>query len=228
MESDKKNSQETSRPEKDYVRKIQVTNRFKEMMVEAHLLQKKIIEARLSQLERWNSVDQSQFSQVFGFDGSEQVKDFYTTATSNNIIELKTARKLVLDGVLRMKEVCENITADNFINITDSGDYFAKVEETQTIALPVARYKSDLKISIGHKFVGAPMFGADSKICTLCHEMSHLIRYKGSSDSGGMGTQDLYGKNKPRDNAVDMRNRKDSNVFRNAYNIELYFEIDIS
>ncbi|EDX33004.1 hypothetical protein SD15574_3137 [Shigella dysenteriae 155-74] len=51
------------------------------------------------------------------------------------------------------------------------------------------------------------MTGKDSKVSSLCHELTHLVRYGPKGMYGGMQSEDMT-------------------LFENAYNIERYFEID--
>jgi hypothetical protein len=206
------------------VKNIQVTDRFKRMISEAHKAQKIILEMRASDLVLWTRKEQDEFRKIFGFDGDDMVDDVYSSPSIAKGREKKTARDLMKEGISRMQLLCDSLSIDNFSNLTDCGNYYARVSETQTIALDPSKYSAILKIDIGQKFVNTPLYGINSQVCTLCHELSHFKRYVDKVDAGGMSTDDITDNRKPREIAIEMRNKKDPQLFLNAYNIEMYFE----
>lgn len=139
----------------------------------------------------------------------------------------------------------------NFLNYTHITPGSARIESTQTLGctpkgddeeiekyygntkVMVRRksYKDKLRIEIFHNFLNKPLWGHDSKVSTLCHELSHLCRYGVDNESyGGMGTLDLP----TVDFDPDFNYEKfaaelvgNPEVFKNSYNIERYFEIKV-
>lgn len=193
-------------------------------MSEAHNAQKIILRMRENDLILWTRKEQDEFREIFGFDGNEIVDDIYSSPFIVKGTEKKKAKDLMKDGIKRLQLLCNSLSINNFSNLTDCGNYYAKVSETQTIALDISKYSTTLKIDIGQKFVNAPLYGVDSQVCTLCHELSHFMRYVDEVDAGGMSTDDITGNKKPREIAIKMRDKKDPQLFLNAYNIEMYFE----
>ena len=76
------------------------------------------------------------------------------------------------------------------------------------------------------------MTGKDSKVSSLCHELTHLVRYGPKGMYGGMQSEDMP-VDKELQNAKEydifadkLIKKTDMTLFENAYNIERYFEID--
>lgn len=140
----------------------------------------------------------------------------------------------------------------NFINNTHIKDGSARVNEDQTIGLtpegdktqPIEKetskgkvtiyhngYNEQLRIEILQRFKKKPIWGHNSRISTLCHELSHFSRYcVDGKHYGGMGTKDspteTYDPNFDYEGYADsLVSKHDPAVFENAYNIEKYFEI---
>ncbi|MEB4675311.1 hypothetical protein MXL54_11075 [Enterobacteriaceae bacterium G50] len=239
----------------DNIIDVNIKNNFEIKVSQALADALKLLYKRKKELIRWNPEDEKNFSDVFGVEGDSVIEEEYSTPTTNPktgkielgiFTEKKTARNLMKGAVNRMIFMAEMMNEKSFKNFTDVGDYYAKVAEQQSVGLSPERYNTSLNIFIGQKFVHAPPFGQDSKACTICHELSHFVRYindfsiskkneikgnindicsaDGRCDGGGMGTLDLYGAPTPRDHAIKMRNQHSKKIFRNAYNVELYFE----
>ncbi|WP_373240549.1 hypothetical protein [Kluyvera ascorbata] len=139
----------------------------------------------------------------------------------------------------------------NFVNRTFTSEYSAFVKRDATCICPPDKYKEQLEINIGYNFCSKKMMGPDSKVSTLCHEISHFYRVESKNEMpvsennekksrgtwGGVGTDDLPndGDYKHTEDAdgeniyikyrKDLKERHSLDVFKNAYNFELYFEL---
>ncbi len=139
----------------------------------------------------------------------------------------------------------------NFVNRTYTSEYSAFVERDATCKYPPDKYKEQLEINIGYNFHWKDMMGANSKASTLCHEISHFLRVerkdeKWASESdkkeargawGGVNTDDLpndgdykhktgsSGENIYIEFRKDLKESHSLDVFKNAYNFELYFQL---
>ncbi|WP_049294102.1 hypothetical protein [Franconibacter helveticus] len=196
-----------------------VTNDFKKMMKEVYDEQGKVLQIREEELIRWNSKDQIEFKKIFGMDG-------------NAVIDKNghTAKEIMLDGVKRIKAIHKGLDITDFINHTDDKGmiYAANVNASKD---------SNYTINIGPRFLKQSVTGKDSRVSTLCHEMSHFIKhepFKLDSTQGGMNTNDdnpkhdydhQYPERVYVNYATELVNKHSKDVFNNAYNIERYFEI---
>lgn len=92
-------------------------------------------------------------------------------------------------------------------------------------------YNSTLRINICQNFVCKPLTGKNSRVSTLCHELSHFYRNGAQGEYGGMGTDDMptkggFNNNKSYvKNADALKIEHSQYVFKNAYNVERYFEL---
>ena len=140
----------------------------------------------------------------------------------------------------------------NFVNRTFTSEYSAFVQRDATCIYPPDEYKEQLEINIGYNFYLKKTMGPDSKVSTLCHEISHFYRVESKDEIhvseenekeyrgkwGGVGTDDLpndgdykhttdeNGENKYIKYRKDLKKSCSLDVFKNAYNFELYFELD--
>lgn len=140
----------------------------------------------------------------------------------------------------------------NFVNRTFTSEYSAFVERDATCICPPDNYKKQLEINIGYNFCLKKLMGPDSKASTLCHEISHFYRVESKDEIlvsekdekkprgtwGGVGTDDLPndGDYKHTEDASgeniyikyrnDLKKTGSLDVFKNAYNFELYFELN--
>ncbi len=133
----------------------------------------------------------------------------------------------------------------NFVNRTYTSQYSAHVERTETWHCTPDQYKNKLEIHIGYNFCKKKLMGPDSKVSTLCHEVSHFHRverknavWTSAQDKinsrgpwGGVGTDDLPNNGDHKDDNTyiiyrnELRDAHSLKVFENAYNFELYFEL---
>ncbi|WP_330986214.1 MULTISPECIES: hypothetical protein [Enterobacterales] len=139
----------------------------------------------------------------------------------------------------------------NFVNRTYTSEYSAYVKRTATWHCSPDQYSEKLEIHIGHNFCTKKLMGQESKVSTLCHEISHFYRVepkktlladeqekaKSRGEWGGVGTDDLPntddykhkkgtgGKNIYIEYREKLRSQHSVDVFRNAYNFELYFQL---
>lgn len=217
---------------KHCVAEVQITNVFKEKVLLAHFAQQKILDVRLRNLSEWTKNDKEEFKKIFGLDGNKIIKK-NITMNGKVIDDSKEANMLMKDGIERIKKinsqmirvVCEKRLCF-YINNTICGNFFAVVD----------KYRDrNYEIAIGGKFFNHSLFGKDSQVSTLCHEMSHFVESGLGGISGGMGTDDLNKDGLPIDASPTEHNNAANNfvrthnpiVFRNAYNIERYFEISL-
>ncbi|WP_411814049.1 M35 family metallo-endopeptidase [Cronobacter malonaticus] len=82
----------------------------------------------------------------------------------------------------------------------------------QNVYAYVSNRDSEHYITIASKFLSAPMNGKDSKVVTLCHEMSHLDDVLGTSDDG------------LRAGGIKMAIDGKPEALMSSYNFERYFE----
>lgn len=128
------------------------------------------------------------------------------------------------------KKLNANITYGSFINRTEDHRYTAGVCSDQTLTLAPERYKEELKINIYQRFTNKVLTGVESQVSTLCHELSHFFREGEKGELGGMGTYDMRetAGGSYLQYAKELKKKSSQLVFRNAYNIELYFGLAIS
>lgn len=76
----------------------------------------------------------------------------------------------------------------------------------------VSNADKDHYITIANKFLSAPMNGKDSKVVTLCHEMSHFNDVLGTTDDGLRAA------------AIKLIQEGKPEALDTPYNFERYFE----
>ncbi|MDV2865164.1 hypothetical protein [Phytobacter ursingii] len=164
-----------------------------------------------------------------------------------------TAHEFIKNGVDRMIFICDSliignrtdennkIIYSNFVNLTDRPIGSARIPALQTTHIDLKdhnyknksqeeilklEYQKRITIDILQNFTCKKTTGKSSQVSTLCHELSHLFTiWDGVQYYGGLSSDDL-GKGREIANAIDLSTRHDPKVFKNAYNIEKYFEID--
>lgn len=156
-----------------------------------------------------------------------------------------TAYLFMQKSVDRMIFICEKMSLENtvnsndirqgnFINKTDDSKASASVSADQTTGLHPDLYSKILTVDIFQKFVCKPLTGRNSQVSTLCHEFSHYYRHGSEGEYGGMGTDDIQinPKNKTESGYLLKANELVENnsqyVFKSAYNIERYFELNLT
>ncbi|MBB6118070.1 type VI secretion system secreted protein VgrG [Rahnella inusitata] len=172
-----------------------ITNKFNKMIIETLEEQKKILTKRKLDLETWGENEKKEFEKIFG------IKD-------------EKARQWILLGVNRMLILNGELKATNFRPVDQN--VHASVNKTQD---------KDFIIDIGKKFGNDKMRGRDSRVATLCHEMSHYGIILNTSDMTPSGNDPM--KTSPKDFqsfADNLVKKHDAGVMMNAYNIERYFE----
>ncbi|ELX9482885.1 hypothetical protein ACM7Y8_004815 [Escherichia coli] len=134
----------------------------------------------------------------------------------------------------------------NFINSTDRKDGSARIPPAQTLHINLndqkykideyknkskvdilkAEYRDKITVEILQNFTCKEKTGEQSHVSTICHELSHLFIIRdGNQYYGGLSSDDL-GKGRELSNAGELKTAHDKLVFKNAYNIEKYFEIN--
>lgn len=98
------------------------------------------------------------------------------------------------------------------LDINESMEYEKFRFADQNVYAYVSNGDKDHYITIANKFISAPLNGKDSKVVTLCHEMSHFDDVLGTSDEGlRIGGIKLSQMGKPE-------------ALESSYNFERYFE----
>lgn len=187
------------KPSKDegYVVEQNITNKFNVMINETLEKQRQILLKRKNDLETWGSSERQDFRRIFGISDDK-------------------ARDWILDGVKKMLKLNGELSAKNF-----------KPTLENVHAYVVGTQDKDYEIFIGKKFVKDKMTGHDSRVATLCHEMSHYGFILNSSDVPPQGKNPLQTSPKQfQEQANLMVSKGDTGVMQNAYNIERYFEIE--
>ncbi len=183
--------------DENYIVKQNITNKFKEMVRETLEKQRQVLLKRKKDLETWQAKEQQEFKKVFGIDDQK-------------------ARRWILTGVEKMILLNSQLTEENF-----------KPTNENVHAYVIGTQDQNFEIFIGKKFVKDKMTGPDSRVATLCHEMSHYGFIFNSDDVPPYGKDSLH--TTPIEfqmQANSMVNQGTSGVMQNAYNIERYFEID--
>ncbi|WP_457975966.1 hypothetical protein [Enterobacter sp. SA197] len=156
-----------------------------------------------------------------------------------------TAYLFMQKSVDRMIFICEKMNLENrvnsndirqgsFINKTDDSKASASVSADQTMGLHPDLYSKTLTVNIFQKFVCKPLTGQYSQVSTLCHELSHFYRHGNNGEYGGMGTDDIPIDTKDKNEtgyllkANDLVKKNSQYVFKSAYNIERYFELNLT
>ncbi|EFB5172144.1 hypothetical protein KYK43_003296 [Escherichia coli] len=156
-----------------------------------------------------------------------------------------TAYQFMVESVDRLIELCQKlhvkdpVKADdrehgNFVNKTDDAIATANVTADQTLYLKPTLFESILRVNIYQRFVCKELTGPESQVSSLCHELSHFYRTGENGKYGGMGTDDMpieggFSRDKNYlGEANRLKSEGDQYVFKNAYNIEKYFECHLS
>lgn len=230
-------------------------NDFRAMMEEALAAMDRVLVQRTKDLDAWGEKEQAEFYRIFGSKGERVIEVEMSLRGDGHKVKM-TAREVMQDCIRRLKWLKGQMTLDDYINeIYDSDNSINNTTSSMSgvIRIFAAHVKeqkqSDYKVYIGINFTGrkksggirtcASVTGVDSRVSTLCHEMSHFVKKYSDPEHGGMGTSDYDNTGrKPdpeeRDNwsaeqhksGADMLVKLRSEcVFDNAYNIERYFEI---
>jgi hypothetical protein len=212
----------------------------------------------------WNDEKQEEFYKIMGLKGTEEMVHTYDVCDKNgggriketdktSVIEFmrKSVDRLILihsklyvgeEGVLSAQyDEVGNPTDEevykygNFVNKTYTNEFSAYVISSATWNKDPKEYKENLEINIGQNFVCKPLMGVNSKVSTICHEISHFDRFGYIGDKikgqwGGVGTDDLPLGDHKKDGkyityAAELLENHSLDVFKNAYNFERYFQI---
>jgi type VI secretion system secreted protein VgrG len=159
----------------------------KEDMDKALQAQREALLKRKAALDRWNEQDQKDFERAFGRTD-------------------EASRQKISSAIDKQLEINESMSYDKF-----------KFADQNVHAYVVPGDVNDHYIYIGNKFAQDTLVGADSKVVTLSHEMSHY--------NDVLGTDDFYSNvMDPRDVAASLANKGNGDSLNNAYNFERYFE----
>lgn len=243
-ETTKGSSEATTGVEKKCAEEFMVSDQFKIMMEPVFDAVKRVLTERHKNLERWNENDERNFSNIFGVSGNTFITGKYSARDVKGLLEEKVeARIFMKEGIERLLRICDQISFDtrkcvdglnlygNFVNSTHISPGSARVNEQQTIGISPSEYKDKLRIEILQNFKRKKPFGHDSRVSTICHELSHFCRYYvDSMHCGGLRTYDLPTIDFVPDYnydlyATNLVKAHDVDVFNNSYNIERYFEI---
>lgn len=245
MSEDNGSSEATTVKQKECAKEFIVSDKFKKMMDTVFEAANRVLKTRYNNITRWNKDDQEEFLKIFGVPGNTIITSKYSAKNESSFLsEEVEARVFMQEGIQRLLTMCEKISVGtrkckdginlygNFVNNTHISPGSARVEETQTIGLSPDNYAEKLRIEILHNFEAKKnLFGHNSRVSTLCHELSHFCRYYvDEKHCGAFGSKDSPTKEfNPNYNydgyASDLVRAHDSAVFMNAYNIERYFEI---
>lgn len=232
------------------IKEAVITDQFKKMMNKTLEATRKVLKRRFDHLEEWGNKEQKEFYTIFGLSGDSIITTDYYVA-GQNIEDAPLQREIkaydfMKDSINKLIFICNEINVGericeshndfyrygNFVNETAlEVKASARVAKGQTLNKLPDEYKKILRIEILQNFKGRKLTGEFSQVATLCHELSHLIVYRvGDKYHGGMGTDDLpSGKFSPSTpflaHARNLVLKHDPNVFRNAYNVEKYFQI---
>ncbi|HCD2802472.1 TPA: hypothetical protein ACWQLM_001071 [Escherichia coli] len=245
MSDDRGSSTGTAEKKEECVKEFIVPDKFKKMMDDAFNATKSVLKKRAKNLKDWTENDKQEFSQIFGVSGDVIITStYFAKRVADKLSENVDARTFMIDGVNRMIMICDSISVEsrscqngvnlygNFINNTHIFPGSARVNNGITIGLSPDQYKETLRIEILQNFKKKPFSGRESHVSTLCHELSHFCRYFiDGKHCGGMGTDDVpteeFDPNfRYTGYARDLVKAHDLMVFKNAYNIERYFEIE--
>ncbi|MGK9174946.1 hypothetical protein KXR87_17280 [Yokenella regensburgei] len=178
----------------------------------------------------------------------EKVKKLDPETPRDPYIEKKeniTAYLFMQKSVDRMIFICEKMSLEsrvnsndirqgNFINATEKSGASASVSADQTTGLHPDLYGKILTVNIFQNFICKPLTGWNSQVSTLCHEFSHFYRHGSEGEYGGMGTDDIPIDTKDKNEtgyllkANDLVKKNSQYVFKSAYNIERYFELNLT
>ncbi|HDS8835162.1 hypothetical protein [Escherichia coli] len=262
MSNDRGSSSGENQKTEQCIQEFQVTNQFKKMMKESLEEQKKVIDKRVKTLTHWSDEAEDEFRRIFGVPSEKIITIKFKlngevtkeTKSARAVIQEAVDRmKFICDKLSADKGECKEVTfidkyldsndnyydkdvtkwkCGNFVNSTDNDAYTANVTPDHIIGVSPDKYVDVVTIRIGQRFVCKPMTGKDSKVSSLCHELTHLVRYGPNGMYGGMQSEDMP-VDKELQNAKEydifadkLIKNKDIILFENAYNIERYFEID--
>lgn len=219
-------------------------NDFEAMIAETLGALDKVLEQRTKDLNLWGEKEQRDFLNIFGWEGNEVVHVDMPVRGVSNLVEM-TAKEVIFDCVERISYVRGTMTVSSFLNRIDSA--------REVCASVKGEPQDNYEVEIGINFVGRrnrnngkdricmSITGRDSRVSTLCHELSHIPKQYASPKDGGIGASDYDSKGiKKSPYKDDMESyeqhvaganllifNKSECVFDNAYNLERYFEIDI-
>ena len=262
-----------------YIKNITVSDKFKRMMDEALIATRVVLERRKNDLRIWGRAQQKEFTDKMGVKGDDIIihkfivcdvsrkKELTVEEESTTVIEFmrKAVDRMIViinelhvgerkrvpqydeNGREKAEEVYKYVS---FVNKTFTSDFSAYVLSSRTQVIKPSQYSEGLEINIGHNFTTKKLMGANSKVSTLCHEISHFNRvenesykkeeyvdgkdqqkYRGSW--GGVSTRDLpEGKDHKHDGGYEkyrdiLKKQHSIDVLKNAYNFEMYFEIEV-
>ncbi len=177
--------------------------------------------------------------------GNEEITPTQSGTTAHEFIKNGVNRMLTICNSLiigkRMDENGEGIIYGNFSNLTDKPLGAARIPERQTLHIDLKKeiyknkslnevlqleYQRSINIDILQNFTCLKCTGEYSQVSTLCHELSHLYTiWDGRQYYGGLSSRDL-GKGKELAHAKKLKDSLNPDVFKNAYNLEKYFEIN--
>ncbi|EKK5245904.1 peptidase M35 [Cronobacter sakazakii] len=189
----------TAKPSKEdgYIKSQNITNKFNEMIRETLAKQREVLLKRKDDLDRWGYREQQEFKIIFGINDEK-------------------ARQWVLTGVNKMLDLNGRLKEQNF-----------KPTNENVHAHVIGTQDQNFEIYIGKKFVKDKMTGHDSRVATLCHEMSHYGIIFNSDDVPPPGKDPLQTTPKQfQEQANSMVSKGSTGVMQNAYNLERYFEIE--
>lgn len=234
-------------------------NDFKVMIKETLESMDRVLTQRELDLKIWGEKEQDEFYTIFGSVG-EHVLDIDMPVRGVSRIQKMTAREVMQDCIRRLCWIKRQLTLDSFINRIYDPDNPNDLHNStlprdlrapKTFAAYVSSSQQrDFKINIGINFTGRindknvrtclANTGINSRVATLCHEMSHFEKNFVDPTLGGMETLDYESDgSKPlpnQDNSsyaghlagADKLVREGSkDVFNNSYNIERYFQIEV-
>lgn len=234
-------------------------NDFKAMMDEASNAMDRVLEQRVKDLDSWGRKEQEEFYTIFGSRGERLVHVNVPIKGVKNIVEMK-ALDVMKDCVRRLKAIKETLTLDSYINqIYDPDNPDAPTNSTlphdpslpKTFCAYVNGEQQDnYQVKIGINFTGrisngvrscGKVMGIDSRVATLCHEISHFEKKFLDASLGGVGAgdYDINGRRLARGERDVWSNAQhaagadllvknsDEKVFDNAYNLERYFQIKV-
>lgn len=221
-------------------------NDFDAMITETLEALDKVLNQREKDLKTWEDKEKNEFQTTFGIWGDEFVHINMPVRGEQHLVKI-SAKGVMEDCIRRIRYVKSTMTIKSFIN---------KINEPREVSAKVpGEPQKDYKVEIGINFVGrrkkdsnekkricSKLTGHDSRVSTLCHELSHIPKFFTDPNGGGMGTSDYdsegnkqspyqednddYNGHVKGANKLITENKFDL-VFDNAYNIERYFEIEI-
>lgn len=221
-------------------------NDYEAMIKEALDAMDEVLNQREKELtgKEWGHKNNKDFVYAFGFLADDIVHIDMPVRGESNLVAMK-AKDVVLDYVRRIKNVKKTMSISDFIN---------KINEPREICAKVkGEPQKDYEVEIGINFVGRKrkehsgnricmqVTGRDSRVSTLCHELSHIPKIYAYPEKGGIGAGD-YDSHGVRQSPFGedhdsyeghvaganlLISKKSELVFDNAYNIERYFEIEL-